>query len=142
MTEEDAYIAINSAMTRLMRQIRRVDDRQGVRRARLSALAVLHFGGASSLTELAKAELVSRATMHHIVTGLEGDRLVARKTDPDDGRRAIVSLTAKGRRTILAAHAARIDYLAALADGLSPTDLAVTAKTMLELRDAAALKPL
>ena len=31
----EAYFAINSAMTRLMRQIRRVDDRQAVGRARL-----------------------------------------------------------------------------------------------------------
>lgn len=157
-TERDACIAINSAMTRLMRQIRRVDERQGVGRARLSALAVLHFGGACSLTELADAEMVSRATMHHVIAGLEGDRMVTRKTDPADARRHIVTLTAKGRRIITNAHAARIDYLQGLLASLAvtPTDrpadtpgdtltetptaeeLAITAQTMLKLRDAAA----
>ncbi|MBJ38064.1 MAG: hypothetical protein CMD83_06335 [Gammaproteobacteria bacterium] len=148
--ERDACIAINSAMTRLMRQIRRVDERQGVGRARLSALAVLHFGGACSLTELANAEMVSRATMHHVVAGLEGDRLVTRTTDPADARRHIVTLTRKGRRIITNAQAARINYLEGLLAEQAGSDthtrtetptaeeLAITAQTMLKLRDAAA----
>lgn len=134
----DAYIAINSAMTRLMRQIRRIDERQSVGRARLSALAVLHFGGDCSLTELARAEMVTRATMHHVVAGLEKDLLVSRAADPADARRQILSLTAKGSSTILDAHGARIDYLLGIDPDIPARDLEITARTMLRLRDAAA----
>ena len=77
---------LNSAVTHLIRRIRRIDESQDIGRARLSALAVLHFGGSSTLTELAATELVTRPTMHHIVNGLENDGLVRRMPDAEDGR--------------------------------------------------------
>ena len=54
MSIDRDLIKLNSAMTQLMRAIRSVDESSGVGRARLSALAVLHFGGPCSPTELAK----------------------------------------------------------------------------------------
>ena len=78
--------------------------------------------------------LVSRATMHHVVKGLEGDGLIRRTPDPNDGCREIVALSARGRRTIQKAHRARIDYLAGLAAGIDPEDLRRTERTMDRLR--------
>ena len=137
MSTRNELLILNSALTQLMRQIRVVDDGQGVGRARLSALAVLHFGGECSLSELAQRELVSRATMHHVVKGLEGDRLVRRTPHPTDGRREIIALTARGRKTIQKAHQARLDYLARLAKGVDPEDLRSTVRTLDLLRNRA-----
>ena len=136
-TRADAVLTINSAITQLMRRIRRIDEAQGIGRARLSALAVLHFGGPCSLTELAETEMVSRATMHHVVQGLATDRLIRRSNDPHDARRQVISLTARGRALINRAHRARLQYLAELTDGITTADLWSTARTLDRLRTAA-----
>ena len=136
MSTQQQILTINSAMTQLMRHIRRVDEQQGVGRARLSALAVLRFGGDATLTQLAAAEMVSRATMHHVINGLEADGMVSRKADPDDARRQLIRLTKKGENTINAAHQARIAYLTELASGLSEGDLAIAADTLDAMRNA------
>jgi DNA-binding MarR family transcriptional regulator len=137
-TRDDALLTINSAMTQLMRRIRRIDEVQGVGRARLSALAVLHFGGSCSLSELAATEMVSRATMHHVVNGLEEDSLIRRSADPADARRQIISLTSRGTRVIRRAHQARIDYLAELTSDLGGEQLAIAAGVLNRLRNNAA----
>jgi len=86
------------------------------------------------MSDLAQTEMVSRATMHHIVNGMERADLVRRNIDPDDARRQILSLTAKGRATIRAAHRERIAYLKRLSGGVSGADLATTARTLCRLR--------
>jgi DNA-binding MarR family transcriptional regulator len=134
MSTEQDLIILNSALTQLMRWIRRVDERQGLGRARLSALAVLHFGGACSLSDLAESEMVSRATMHHVVKGLENEGLVRRTADDGDARRQVIRLTRRGSRLIQSAHGARIAYLQRLAADLDPVELATTAKVLDQLR--------
>src|ERR1700709_2051289 len=52
--------------------------------------------GAQSVSDLAFAERVRPQSMAQTVTDLESDGLVARAPDPDDGRRALVSLTEAG----------------------------------------------
>ena len=135
MSTEQEILVINSAMTQIMRHIRRVDEQQGVGRARLSALAVLRFGGEHTLTQLAEAEMVSRATMHHVVNGLEADKLIDRKDDPEDGRRQLIRLTREGRKTIDAAHRARIAYLKKLASKLNKDQLVTTANALDTIRN-------
>ncbi|MDD9945640.1 MAG: MarR family transcriptional regulator [Myxococcales bacterium] len=136
-SSEVNLVLLNSALTQLMRRIRAVDERQGVGRARLAALAVLRFGGACSASELAEREMVSRVTMHHILTGLERDGLIRRSPDPNDGRRQHVLLTARGRATIDRAHRARIAYLQELAGAIEPEQLAVACEVLDALRNAA-----
>lgn len=133
----DHLVAVNSALTRLSRRIRRIDADQGVGRARLSALAVLHFGGSCSVSELARAEMVSRVTMHHVVNGLENEGLVRRQADHTDRRRQSISLTREGRATIRRAHRARIDYLRTLLTDVSVEELEITARTLTRMRDNA-----
>jgi len=135
MSTKQQLLIINSAMTQLMRHVRRIDEQQGIGRARLSALAVLVFGGEHTLTQLAESEMVSRATMHHVVNGLEADELVRRQADASDGRRQLIRVTKKGKRVIDVAHRARISYLTKLASGLSEADLAATASTLDAMRN-------
>lgn len=134
MSTEQEVLVINSAITQLMRQLRRLDEQQGIGRARLSALAVLHFVGECSLTELADQEIVSRATMHHILKGLEQEGHVRRTSDKADGRREIIKLTKKGKSAILRAHGSRIDFLSELVKGFDADDIAATARTLDKMR--------
>ena len=133
-------VTLNSAVTQLMRTIRRVDDAQGIGPARLSALAVLHFGGPCSLTELAHQEMVTRATMHHIVAGLERDGYISRKPDKRDARSQSIELTRRGTAVITKAHSARIDFYRSLLEGTSGEELAVATKVLSRLRDCAQSK--
>ncbi|MGE0621058.1 MAG: MarR family winged helix-turn-helix transcriptional regulator [Pseudomonadales bacterium] len=135
MSTSASLTTLNSAMTQLMRAIRRVDEAQGIGRARLSALAVLHFGGRCTSSELAAQEMVSRATMHHILKGLEADGLVQRRPDRDDGRRQLVCLTRQGRAAIRKAHRARISWLEQLAAGMDAADLEKAALALDTLRN-------
>ncbi len=124
-------LLLNSKITHLIRRIRHVDESQGIGRARLSALAVLNFGGSCSLTELARAELVTPTTMHHVIKGLLNDKLVRKVPDPSDKRRQEIHLTGKGRKIILKAQAARVTFLESLLAG-QPTRRIQETITLLE----------
>ncbi|MEM7366583.1 MAG: MarR family transcriptional regulator [Pseudomonadota bacterium] len=137
MSSHDDLVVINSAITQLMRRIARVDNQQGIGKARLSALAVLHFGGPCTMSELAESEMVSRPTMHHVVKGLESDGYVRRITDARDARRQIIRLTAKGTRTIERAHAARIQFLSEIAKDIDRAEIREAAKVLDQLRNNA-----
>jgi DNA-binding MarR family transcriptional regulator len=89
------------------------------------------------MSDLAALEMVSRATMHHVIKGLEKDGLVKRLDDVNDARRQIIRLTRVGVAAIERAHKARIAYLSTLAADLDSEDLALTAKVMDSLRNNA-----
>ena len=75
------------------------------------------------MSDLAAAERVRPQSMAQTVSDLEGDGFVTRRPDPDDRRRALVSLTEGGRATLLADRAQREGWLAqAIEDGFSPAE--------------------
>ena len=77
---------LHSAAIHLLRRIRKVDEASGLSAARLSALSVLVFGGATTVGALARAEQVSAPTMSRLVSGLERDGFV--RPRGSRGRRA------------------------------------------------------
>ncbi|MGE0663612.1 MAG: MarR family winged helix-turn-helix transcriptional regulator [Hyphomonadaceae bacterium] len=93
----DVANAIHRAAIRLLRAVRVTDAETGVSAPKLSALSVLTFGGALSLTSLARAEQVTAATMSKLVSDLEADGLVAKRADRKDRRGLRIEVTAKGR---------------------------------------------
>jgi len=103
---------LHSASIRLLRWLRREDDRSGLSAPRLSALSVVVWAGPLTLGALATAEHVRPPTMTRLVQGLEAAGLVRRQTDPSDGRIAIITPTARGRRTLAAGRARRVRVLA------------------------------
>ena len=109
---------LHSAAIGLLRRLRREDDAIGITSPRLSALSVVVFGGPLTLGQLAAAEQVKPPTMTRIVTGLEEDRLVARRDDPADGRLTQIHATAKGRRILAAGRARRVNTLSAAVEAL------------------------
>jgi DNA-binding MarR family transcriptional regulator len=110
---------LHSAAIRLLRWLRREDDRSGLSAPRLSALSVVVFGGPVTLGELAAAEQVRPPTMTRLVQALEADGLVSRVADPGDARVTRLRATAKGRRLLAAGRARRV---AALEAGVARLD--------------------
>ena len=88
---------VHSAALRLLCAVRTADAETGVSAPKLSALSVLTFGGAMSLSALAKAEQVRAPTMSKLVADLEAEGLVAKRADKTDKRGVRIEVTAKGR---------------------------------------------
>jgi DNA-binding MarR family transcriptional regulator len=115
---------IHSAAIHLLRRVREVDARaMGLSPARASALSVLVFGGARSLTELAEAEQVTTATMSKLVTALEREGLVRRYPDVNDARAIRLESTAKARRILERGRARRLDLLEQLLSGATAREI-------------------
>jgi DNA-binding MarR family transcriptional regulator len=115
---------LHSAAIHILRRLRKEDDASGLSAPRLSALSVVVFGGPVTLGQLAGAEGVKPPTMTRIVTGLEKERLVHRKSDPRDGRLTQIHATAKGRRVLAAGRARRVRTLALAVERLDGKEMA------------------
>ncbi|HEX3737145.1 MAG TPA: MarR family winged helix-turn-helix transcriptional regulator [Solirubrobacterales bacterium] len=89
-----------------------------------SVLGRLDRCGAMSVSDLAAAERVRPQSMAQTVGDLEADTLVERRPDPDDRRRALVSLTAAGRARIEADRRAREGWLVKAIEQLPAGDRA------------------
>jgi DNA-binding MarR family transcriptional regulator len=108
----EAADRIHSAAIHLLRRVREVDGAaMGISAARASALSVLVFGGARSLTELAQAERVTPATMSKLVAGMEAEGLLRRHPDVNDARSIRIEATPKGRRILERGRKRRLDLL-------------------------------
>jgi DNA-binding MarR family transcriptional regulator len=79
--------------------------------------------GPKSVSELASAERMRPQSMAQTVADLEADGLVERRPDPDDRRRALVTLTAAGTAVLLDDRGRREGWLAgALGEHLSAAE--------------------
>lgn len=103
---------LHSAAIHLLRRLRVVDRETGLSGPRLSALSVVVFGGPVTVTELAEAEQVSAATVSRMTKEMEGEGLVERFPDPDDGRVQRIRATDRGRRILEEGRRARVGVLA------------------------------
>ncbi len=102
---------IHSASIRLLRGLRRQDDKWGLSAPRLSALSVVVFGGPITLGDLARVEQVRPPTMTRLVQALEAARLVTRSADSSDARIMWIKATPKGRKLLFKGRAARVGAL-------------------------------
>lgn len=95
----------------LGRVIRRLRAEPGLSTARLAVLGHLDRDGPSNISALAAREHMRPQSMAETVHDLETHRLVSRRPDPDDGRRAIVELTDTGLDALKATRAQRETWL-------------------------------
>lgn len=109
----------------------------GVGVGALPVFFALARGGAMTQGALARFAAIEQPTMAATLARLERDGLIARKPDPDDGRRATVALTPAGRRLWPRIEAAALSVNARALSDLSPDER----RTLLALlaRVAAAL---
>ena len=83
-----------------------------------SALSVLVFGGARTLSELAALEQVRPPTMTRMVAALENSGLVRRTQDAGDRRKFSIAATPAGVRLMHKGRQRRVAALARMLDGL------------------------
>jgi DNA-binding MarR family transcriptional regulator len=132
--EDPAALAseLRVVLSRLVRRLRA--DRafplgQGV------VLGRLDREGPRSVSQLANAERVRPQSMAQTVGDLEEGGLVSRRPDPDDGRRALVELTDRGREALEADRADREGWLAAgIAEELTRAEQQALARALPLLR--------
>jgi DNA-binding MarR family transcriptional regulator len=89
------------------RLVRRLRAEPGAPLAQTTVLARVDRFGPASVSDLAAAEGMRPQSMAQTVRDLETAGLVSRSPDPDDRRRAFVSLTAAGRELLHATRARR-----------------------------------
>src|SRR5690349_4599053 len=105
-----------------------------------AVLGRLDREGPQSVSDLAVAERVRPQSMAQTVGELEGEGFIERKPDPNDRRRATVSLTAEGRAVLEADRRQREGWLAeGIAGDLSPEEQAVLREAVELLRRLAGI---
>ena len=89
----------------------------------VAALARLERAGPATSAELARVEQISPQSMGATLARLEERGLVRRSTDPADGRRVVLSVTATGKQTVNRRRDVRVKQLAAALDGFTEGEL-------------------
>lgn len=95
----------------LGRVVRRLRAEPGPPVGQLAVLGRLDRDGPASISDLATVERMRPQSMAQTVRDLEDARLVSRRPDPDDRRRAFVELTPPGREVLRATRARRETWL-------------------------------
>jgi DNA-binding MarR family transcriptional regulator len=115
--------------------MRRLRVEHGFSLSQGAVLGRLDRQGTSSIGELATAERVRPQSMAQTVCDLEALGLIARRSDPSDGRRVLVELTELGSETLAEDRRKREGWLAqAIADDLSVEDQEVLQRALGLLR--------
>jgi DNA-binding MarR family transcriptional regulator len=110
--------------------VRHLADRQGLAFTSVLVLNILASEGPTRLTALATAEGISQPSMSQLVQRLEKQGLVARVSDPGDGRAALIDITDAGRALITQRRRALHGRLADLLTTLSTEDEAALTLAM------------
>jgi DNA-binding MarR family transcriptional regulator len=127
--------ALRVSIGLLWRRLRQVRPDGELSLPEMSALARLDRSGPATSSALAKREQISPQSMGVTFAALEASGLVARHPDPEDGRRAVLTVTEAGQQVLRDKRSARIAQLAqALSSGFTPAELSqlMTAAPLLE----------
>lgn len=116
--------ALQVSIGLLRRQLRQAPVDGELTPPETSALARLDRGGPTTAAAMARLEQISPQSMGATLNTLESRGLVERTPDPEDGRRAVLSLTEAGRDALRNRRNARTEQLVqALANGFSGAEL-------------------
>jgi DNA-binding MarR family transcriptional regulator len=122
VTEVAAALRVSIGL--LLRRMRQVRPDGELSLPEMSALTRLDRSGPATSSALAKEEQISPQSMGATLAALEARGLVARQPDPDDGRRAVLTLTGAGQQVLRDKRSARVAQLAAaLSSAFSPAEV-------------------
>jgi DNA-binding MarR family transcriptional regulator len=108
----------------MRRRLRQTQVESDLTLPETSALVRLDRGGPTTASALARLEEISQQSMGATLATLEQRALVERRPDPDDGRRAVISLTDAGRALLRERWNARAGQIAAaLSSGFTRAEL-------------------
>ena len=125
--------ALRVGIGSLVRRLRQVQPDGGLSMPETSALSLLDREGPTTCSVLAKREQITPQSMGVTLSTLETRGLLQRRADPDDGRRAVMSLTRAGRDVLYRQRDASTEVMAR---ALAAT---FTAPELEQLRAAATL---
>jgi DNA-binding MarR family transcriptional regulator len=127
MSEPDVYEvagAIRESVGLLLRRMRQNRPDGELTLPESSALTRLSRGGPATPGALAKLEQISPQSMGATLAALEARGLVERRPDPEDGRRAVMSVTEAGQQVLRDKRSARTERLAqALSSGFTDVEI-------------------
>jgi DNA-binding MarR family transcriptional regulator len=104
--------ALRVSIGLLVRRLRQAQTEGELTLPETSALARLDRGGPTTATALARLEEISPQSMGATLGALEARGLVERRPDPEDGRRAVISISRAGFRLLRHRRNARTEQLA------------------------------
>ena len=115
-------LALAATLERVVTMVRRIVPSGGMSLTAVSTLNTLQNAGMLRLTELAAAQSVTQPAMTQLVTRMERDGLVERRSSDHDGRVVLVALTTAGRVYLANRRAIRARRLDELMSMLPATD--------------------
>ncbi|MGH7674285.1 MAG: MarR family winged helix-turn-helix transcriptional regulator [Gemmatimonadales bacterium] len=101
----DTFTKLMRAVDSLRARLEPVITRHGLTLTQFGVLEALYHLGPLDQRAVGEKLLVSKGNVTVVVANLARERLVARTSDPHDGRRKIIRLTPAGRRLIRRAFA-------------------------------------
>lgn len=113
LSPADLALTLRSVIGTLKRRMRAQSHAGDLSWSQLSLLGRLERDGASTVTALAKAEGVRPQSMGATIRDLETSGYVTGAPDPQDGRQTLWQVTPQARNLVIAARAARQDWLIA-----------------------------
>ena len=121
---EQVAAALLLSIGLLRRQLRQAPVTGELTLPESAALTRLDRSGPATSSALAKLEQISPQSMGATLGALEARGLIERRADPQDGRRAVMSVTEAGRQVLHSKRSARAQQLArALSAGFTPAEL-------------------
>jgi DNA-binding MarR family transcriptional regulator len=110
-TASDLAAQLRSILSRLKRRLREQGGRADLTPSQISVLLRLEKDGAATVSGLARVEGMRPQSMSSIVTSLQNAGLVSGISDPNDGRKTLMSLSRKCEKRLKEGRAARQDWL-------------------------------
>src|SRR5579862_1935313 len=119
-----AAAALRLSIGLLLRRLRQTPVDGGLTLPESAAPARLERGGPATASALARLEQISPQSMGATLAALEARGLIERRSDPEDGRRIVLSITAAGCALLRSTRDARTAHLAqALRREFTPSEL-------------------
>ncbi|MCL2555171.1 MAG: MarR family winged helix-turn-helix transcriptional regulator [Actinomycetia bacterium] len=130
MTDDDVdpdavAAALLASLSVLVRRVRQVPVEGGLSMPERTALSHLERSGPTTSSALAREVQITAQAMGATLGALRARGLVERRPDPDDGRRAVLSVTDAGRQALKDKRNARTELIARALTGstFTPAEL-------------------
>ncbi|WP_327179211.1 MarR family transcriptional regulator [Streptomyces sp. NBC_01335] len=104
--------ALLASIAVLVRRVRHVPVEGGLAMPERNALSLLDRSGPTTSSALARDAQITAQAMGATLAGLRARGLVERRPDPEDGRRAVLTMTDAGRQALKDKRNARTELIA------------------------------
>lgn len=104
--------ALLASIAALVRRVRHVPVEGGLAMPERTALSLLDRSGPTTSSTLAREAQITAQAMGATLAGLRARGLVERRPDPEDGRRAVLTMTDAGHQALKDKRNARAELIA------------------------------